>query len=285
MPTALLAITFINGVELGLLYALIAVGFSLIYGAGRILFCGHGEIYMIAALSAFLLIERVDLPFFPTMFIVMMGTGALGLLLERFMFRRFYGRPLVVFMLSLGLAMLIANLSLYIFGGDIRGITTPFPGYVAAMGIRLPIDKLVVIGIAIAMIVGLNWFLNNVKAGQTIRAVAQDPDAAALQGIDKNRSMQLVFFLGLALAGGAAVLVAPLYYVDVFLGTPALLNTFIVVILGGIGSFPGAVAGGLFLGILQSFTGVFIGGLTTLVSFIVVIIFLVVRPRGFFGRE
>lgn len=285
MPPALVAMTLVNGVELGLLYALIAVGFSLIYGAGKVLFCAHGEIYMLGALGSFIMIERLGLPFFLTLFLIMIGTGAVGLLLERVMFRRFYGNDLVIFMLSLGLAMFIANVTLQLFGGATKGVQTPFPGSIDVMNASLPVDKLVVIAISVAIILALNWFLNNVKVGQAIRAVAQDPVAATLQGIDKNRSMQVVFFLGLAVAGGAGVLVAPLYYVDVFMGTPALLSTFIVVILGGIGSFTGAIVGGLFLGLLLSFAGILIGGLTSLLSFVVVIIFLVVRPRGFLGRE
>lgn len=283
MQGSMLALSVVVAVEIGLIYALIAIGFSLIYGVGRVLFCAHGEVYMVGALGAFILIQKVGMPFFETFVIIVLGCGLFGLALERLVFRRLRDE-LTVYIWTLGLAMVMANLCLLIVSGRVRGIPPQFPGQITVSGMSLPIDRLILIGISAAIIVALNWFLNNVRAGQAIRAVAQNPEAAVLQGINKNRSMQLVFFVALCLAGAAGVLIAPIYYVDVFMGTPALLTTFLVVILGGLGSIPGAILAGLFLGFLQTFGGIFIGGLTTLVAFISVIIVLVVRPRGFLGR-
>lgn len=284
-PLGLLATSIINGLEEGLLYALVAVGFSLIYSVGRMLFMTHAQIYMLGSLGALILIERIGIPFFPALFLIMLGTGLLGLLFERVLIRPFHDNELAVFILSLAGGIIIANVCLYVFGGQHYGVRTPFPGKIALWGTSFPIDRIAIGSIALAIVLFLNFFLNRVKAGQAIRAVAQDPEAAALQGIDKNRSMQIVLFLSLATAGGAGVLIAPLYWVDVLVGTPALMNTFIVVILGGMGSFVGAIVGGLFLGLIHSVGGIFIGGLTSLLSFVIVIIFLVVRPQGFFGRE
>lgn len=284
-PTDLLLTALVNGVATGFLYALVAVGFSLIFGVGRIFFFAHGEIYMLGGLGALIGIERMGLPFFPVLFGAMLCIGLLGLIFEKFLIRRFHGKVFVITILTLAIAMLIRNLSLRFVGGLKYGVHTPFPGVIDIGGVTIARDSLAIIGIALAAILFLHFFLHRAKLGQAMRAVAQDPEVAALQGIDRNRTMQVVLFISLAIAGGAGVLIAPIHYVGVFSGTPALMNTFAVVILGGIGSFPGAIAGGLLLGILHGFGGIFIGGLTSLAAFVIIMIFLVVRPQGFFGRE
>ncbi len=285
MQVAQVAIVIINGLELGLLYALIALGFSLIYGVGRIMFCTHGEIYMLGALAAWFLIENVGLPFGLVLLLVLLGSGVVGLIFDRFL-RPLYTNTFAVFVITLSLATVISSTSLELFGGQSLGVKEPLTGFVSLMGISLPIMKLVVALISALLIVALHFFFSRVKAGQAIRAMAQNPEGAALQGIDKNRTVSLTFFLALATAGIAGVLMLPIYFVDASMGGSALLTTFIVVILGGIGSFPGAIAGGLFVGMLRSVGGLFMSGqITYLISFVVVVVFLVVRPRGFFGHE
>ncbi len=277
--------TFINGLELGLIYALMAIGFSLIYGTAKIIFCTHGEIYMIGGMAAYFLVSQEGLPYFPALIFIMLSLGIFGLVIDRVLFRRLYGNDLSIFMASIGLAIVLSSVFLLIFGGQSRGIGSPFHGAIKVMGIHFSVNKLIVALISIGIILILHFFFHKVKAGQAVRAYAQDPEAAALQGISANRTVPLTFFVSLSVAGGAGVLVAPVYFADVFMGTPSLLNTFIVVILGGIGSFPGAIAGGLFLGILHSFGSLFIGELSFLLSFIIIIIFLIIRPQGFFGHE
>ena len=285
MSLGLVAITMVNGLTAGMLYALMAAGFSLIYGAAGVLFCAHGEIYMLGAIGGLVLIERAGIPFFPGLIIIMLSLGLLGLVFERSIVRRFLGNDFVVFLTTLAAAILIANISLILIGGLEYGVQTPFPGTIGLAGANIPKDKVMVSIISLAAILSLHFFLSKAKLGQAIRAVAQDPEAAALMGINRNRIMQIVLFISLAIAGMAGALVAPLYHANVFLGTPALLITFIVVILGGIGSFLGAVAGGILLGFIYSFAGIFIGEFNYLLSFVILIIFLLVRPRGFFGRE
>jgi branched-chain amino acid transport system permease protein len=277
--------TLINGLELGLIYALVALGFSLIYGTAKIIFACHGEIYMVGAMASYFLITQEQIPYFLALILVMLGAGTFGLIIDKLLFRRLYGNDLAVFLSSIGLAMVISSVLLLIAGGQSRGVSPPFRGAINLMGISLSVNKLLIALISVALITALHFLFHKVKAGQSIRAYAQNPDAAALLGIGANRTIPLTFFVSLSLAGGAGVLVTPIYFADVFMGTPALLNTFIVVILGGIGSFPGAIVGGLFLGILHSFGSVFIGELSFLVSFIIIIIFLILRPQGFFGHE
>jgi len=285
MSGTILAQILINGVELGLLYALIALGFSLIYGVGRIIFCAHGEIYMIGGVLTYFLIMKLHLPFVVAFIALPLAISIFAFLIERFLFRHFYGNDFAVFIVSLALGVIIANSFLRIFGGTWVGVRSPIEGNLDLFGMSLPMDKIVVALVSIALILGLHFFFSRVKLGQAVRAVAQDPEAATLQGISVNGILAVTFSLSLALAGAAGVLMAPLYSVNAAMGSAALLNTFIVVILGGVGSFPGAIAGGLFLGMLHSLGALFIGQLTFLVAFVVIIIFLIVRPQGFFGRE
>lgn len=285
MTGTVLAQVLINGLEVGLLYALIAVGFSLIYGVGRIIFCAHGEIYMMGGILTYFLVMKQGIPFPLVLVFLPLVIGVFAIIIDRLLFRHFYGNDFAVFIVSLALGIVIANSFLQLFGGSWVGVRDQIPGDINILGVSLPLDKLVVALISIAIILALNFFFHRVKAGQAMRAVAQDPEAAALQGISMNRVLPLTFFLALGIAAVAGVLMAPLYSVNSGMGSAALLNTFIVVILGGVGSFPGAIAGGLFLGILHSLGGLFIGQLTFLVAFAVIIIFLVVRPQGFFGRK
>lgn len=284
MSGVAIAQVIINGLELGLIYALIALGFSLIYGVGRIIFCTHGEIYALGAMASYLLVMTLDLPFVAALVLIALSTGLFGVLIERFLFRNLYGNIFNIFIVSLALAMIISNLLSETLGAQAVGVKGLFPGNISPMGVTLSVDKLVVALTSIVLILALDFFLRWAKMGQAIRAVAQNPEAASLQGIDTRKMLSLTFFLSLALAGTAGVLVAPIYFVNAPMGSSALLNTFIVVILGGLGSFPGAIAGGLFVGILQTAGGLFVGQYTFLFSFVVVIIFLIVRPQGFFGR-
>ena len=275
----------VNGLELGLIYALVAIGFSLIYGTAKIIFCAHGEVYMVGAMASYYLISHQGMPFFLVLVLVMLGTGTFGLIVDRVLIRRLYGQDLNIFLVSLGLAIIIASTFLLIFGASAKGLKPPFPGLINVIGINLSVNKLMVALISIVLILALHFFFHRVKKGQSIRAYAQDPEAAALQGISINRTVPITFFISLTFAGGAGVLVAPIYFADVFMGTPALLNTFIVVILGGIGSFPGAIVGGLFLGLLTCVGSIFIGELSFILSFLIIIIFLIIKPQGFFGHE
>jgi len=284
MSPVLVGQVLINGLQMGLFYALLAVGFSLIYGVGRIIFCGHGEIYMMGAVLNYFLVMRLGLPYPLAIIIVSLAVGVFGLILDRGLFRRFLGDDFGIFIVSLGLAIIIQQVFLELFGGHPMGISTQIRGTVKLLGMTLSRERLVTSLISVAIIVALHFFFHRVKAGQAMRAVAQDPEAAALYGINKSAILSLTFFLSLALAAAAAGLIAPIFSVSTAMGSRALLNTFIVVTLGGLGSFPGAILGGLLIGILHAVGGLFIGEITYLTAFVIIIVFLVVRPRGFFGH-
>ena len=146
-------------------------------------------------------------------------------------------------------------------------------------------DKVVIIAASLIILTGLHLFFKRTRTGRAIRAVSQELDAARLMGVEVNFIKALTFFMALAVAGGAGALVTPLYYADVFMGPPVLMTTLIVVVLGGLGSFPGAIIGGILIGLIESFGYTFIGGVTTVVMFLAVIILLIFKPQGLLGRE
>jgi branched-chain amino acid transport system permease protein len=274
----------IIGVVSGLIYALVAVGFSLIFGVAKVMFFAHGEIYMLGAVAGFFLIQKSGVPYPLAIIIVMIGTGILGLLIESFL-RPLRGQDLATMLVTIALGLFISNCAMHIFGPTPLTVPTQVRGMVNLLGTALSLQRVIIVLASLTIVLALHFFIQRAKAGQAIRAVAQDRDAAQLQGVDINRSAATVFFIACGVAGAAAVIIAPLYYVDVFLGTPTLMRTFIVVIIGGLGSFPGAIAGGLFLGLIESFGYSLVGGLSQLIGFAVVVVMLIVRPQGLFGRE
>jgi len=274
----------INGVVAGSIYAVVAVGFSLIFGVAKVMFFTHGEIYMLGAVAGFFFLQKLGVPYPLAIIIVMIGIGLLGLLVERFL-RPLRGQDLAILLVTIALGMFIANSAMHIFGHTPIAVPTQVSGTISIFGTTISLERVVIVLAAAAIVLALHFFIQRAKAGQAIRAVAQDREAAQLQGIDINRSAAIVFFIACGTTGAAGVLIAPLYYVDVFLGTSALMRTFIVVIIGGLGSFPGAIAGGLFLGFIESFGYALVGGLSHLISFAVVIVLLIVRPQGLLGRE
>ena len=267
-----------------MIYALIAAGFTLIFGVAKIMFFAHGEIYMLAAVGSYFLVQRLGVPYPLTVVIVAIGTGILGLLGER-LIRPLRGQDLPVILATVALGMIIANGAIHAFGTMPFSVPRQVGGTISLFGVTITLERMVIFLAAAAVLIGLQVFIKWTKPGQAIRALAQDRDAAQLQGVDVNRSAATVFFIAGSAAGIAAVLIAPLYYVDVFLGTTALMRTIIIVIIGGLGSFPGAILGGLFVGLIDSFGYGLLGGLTQLVSFALVVVLLIARPRGLLGRE
>lgn len=275
----------VNGLVSGLIYALTAAGFSLLYGNAGILFFAIGDAYMLGAILFYSLIVQAGLPYLAAMLVVLAALGLFGVALEMFIFRHMRGDDLTFAFASLAVGLLIAGVALELFGEQGRGLPSPFPGRFRLLGVMLTWDKVVIMATSLVILIGLHFFFLRAKIGRAIRAVSQDIESAQLMGIDVNRVKAITFFLALAVAGGAGALVTPLYYADVFMGPPVLMTTLIVVVLGGLGSYPGAILGGLLIGLIESFGYTFLGGVTTILMFLVVIGLLILRPQGLLGRE
>jgi branched-chain amino acid transport system permease protein len=275
----------VNGLVSGLIYALTAAGFSLLYGNAGILFFAIGDAYMLGAIVFYYLIAILGVPYIVALLVVLLLLGIFGIILETIIFRHLRGNDLTMAFASLAVGLLIAGVALEVFGEQGKGLPSPFPGRFKIIGIMLTWDKVVIVAASLVLLSSLHLFFKHTKTGRAIRAVSQDFEAAKLMGVEVNFIKALTFFMALAIAGGAGALVTPLYYADVFMGPPVLMTTLIVVVLGGLGSFPGAILGGILIGLIESFGFTFIGGVTTIIMFLSVIGLLIFKPQGLLGRE
>ena len=278
-----------NGVMLGLNYALIALGLSLIFGIMGIVNFAHGEMYMLGGYVAYYLVGRFGLNFFVTIIAAVIMVGLLGVFLEKFLFRPLTTRPreaLTSFIAAVGLAWVLQMLAVICFGDLDRSVPSAFKGILRMGGVVITKERLATIIIGIALIVLLNLFLLRTRIGGAIRAVAQDKEAAALQGVQVGRISALSFGIGCALASAAGALMAPIFSINPFLGGEVILKAFLVVILGGMGSIPGAMLGGLVLGFTESFGSLFFTVPTvSVITFTLIIIILILRPQGLLGHD
>jgi branched-chain amino acid transport system permease protein len=275
----------LNGVMLGLFYVLIALGLSLIFGIMRIVNFAHGEMYMLGGYVAYYLFGIFGLNYFVAMIVV----GGLGALLEKIIFRPLTARPqmeLTSLIAALGLAWVFQMLAVICFGELDKKVPSAFKGIINLSGVVISKERLAAIIIGTVLISLLNLFLLRTKAGNAIRAVAQDKEAAALQGVNVNRISALSFSIGCGIAASAGVLMAPIFIINPSVGGDVILKAFLVVILGGMGSIPGAMLGGLLLGFIESFGCLFFSVPTmNVITFILILITLIVRPQGLLGRE
>jgi branched-chain amino acid transport system permease protein len=187
---------------------------------------------------------------------------------------------------SIGLMQILEQSALIGFGTSEKIVPTPFAGVMRIMGTVFPTQRLVVMLIACGLTVGLVWWIRRTRAGLALRAVAQDKETSTLYGIGFKRYGALCFAVGCGLAGAAGALVAPLFYVNADMGNAPLLKTFVIIILGGLGSVPGTILGGLLLGLIDSFVAtMFDSVIAAMVGFAIIIVVLIFKPTGFLGHE
>lgn len=283
--TTFLIQVIVNGFTIGLLYVLIALGFTLIYSISRIFNFAHGELYMLGAFATYYFFEKFHFVYFSTIIISVLAVFLLGLIIERCFFRPLRGQMYASFMVSLGLNLIIANAALVLFGERMKGVSTVFPGLVNVFGAVISKERLVIILSCALVAVLLQLLVKKTRTGLALRSVAQDPEVASLHGISINRINALSFGIASAIAGAAGAIVLPAKYVDPFIGGDAMFKAIIVVILGGVGSIPGAVVGGIFLGFVESIGLSFFGNIANIFGWAILIVVLLFRPQGFLGRE
>lgn len=279
------ATLFVYGISMGMAYVMISCGFTLIYSIMNILNFVHGEFFMLGAFTAFYLIQLAGMNYLITIVIAMLVVGLLGVLVEWFFFRPLRGQHDPNVIVAIALMMVMSSAAFLIFGGESRGVRSLFPGVVRVFAISISFERLIIIVIAMALMVALFFFLQRTKIGKALRAASQNPTAASLQGINVDRMVSLGFGLSCALAGAAGVLMVPLFYTNPFIGGYWVFKALLVVIIGGLGSIPGAVVGGLVLGLVESFTSAALGGVSEAIGFAIVIVILLLRPRGLLGRR
>ncbi len=293
----------VDALTLGSVYALIALGYTLIYGVLKLLNFAHGDVFMVGSFIGFGVLQLLggtDNPVVPVWallviitFAAMAGCATLGVVIERFAYRPLRDAPRIAPLISaLGVSFFLANSMQLLFGADPRNYNTfdLSNGALYLRGIdignvRVPLLRIITIVAAFVLMV-LLWFLvNRTRTGKAMRATSFDREAAAMMGIDIDRVIVFTFVLGSALAGAAGVLFAVRVPTTVSIGFVAGLKGFTAAVIGGIGSIPGAMAGGLILGFAESYTQGYVSTKwSDLVVFSILIAFMIFRPQGLLGR-
>ena len=288
MEWSLLAQGGLNGVMLGINYALIALGLTLIFGILGIVNFTHGEMYMLGGYVAYYFFGQFGFNFFATLLLSAVLIGILGIILEKLIFRPLTTKPkleLTSLIAAVGLAWVFQMIAVIAFGDLDKHVPSAFKGIIRVSGVVITVERLSTILIGVALMALLNLFLIKTKTGMSIRAVAQDKQAAALQGVSVDRVTALTFGIGCGLAAASGALMAPIFGVSPNMGSEVILKAFLVVILGGMGSIPGAMLGGLLLGFVESFGCLFFGVPTVMVmTFSIIILILILKPQGLLGH-
>jgi branched-chain amino acid transport system permease protein len=276
----------VNGFVAGWLYVLLALGLTLVLSIMGIVQFAHGEIYMLGAYGAYYFCVAAGLNFFLALFISAFLVGLLGIILERFLFRPFRGQVERAIIIALALILILQTAAVIGFGGTDIAIPSPFPGVLTIWGFIIARQRLVSISFGIALVIALIVFIRRTKIGQAMVAISQDREVAALQGINIDRISATGMFLGCALAAVAGSLVGSIMSVDPFMGSFALMKGIAVIVLGGMGSIPGAIVGGLILGFIDGFVPPLLSvAMADIIGFAFIILILLLRPQGIFGHE
>lgn len=254
--------SFINGLALGWIYILIAMGLSLVFGTMRILQFAHGEVYMLGAYAVYDFVVLHGLPFLVAMPLCMATGLVLGLILERFFFRPLGGEFLPTIMIALGLMIVLQAIVTVGFGVTPKSIPSFAPHAVEVLGLRLGSDRLIAVAVSIALILLLYFFLKRTKLGLALTAAAQHREASLLMGINPTHMSLTAMAVGSAMASVAGGLMGSIFPLNPVMGGTALMKGLIIIILGGMGSLPGVVVGGLILGFIDGVAPVVSGPAT-----------------------
>jgi len=283
--TFLLGQALTNGLIIGLLYLLMAIGFTLVFGVMRVVNFAHGEFYMLGAFSAYVCVTRLQLPFLAAVLATFVLTLLAGWLIEVVVMKGFRGDELNGMIATIGLAMVLQNGALMVFGPDPQSMPPVAEGVASLGPVMLPMSRLYVVAFSLVVLVMLYAFLMHSKGGRALRAVVQDIEIANAQGIRSQLMYPLGFGIGVALAAVAGALMAPVFSVSPSIGATPLLKAFIVVILGGLGSIPGAALAALLLGVFESVANTFMSSsFSDMLLFGCVILMLIFRPSGLLGK-
>lgn len=281
----ILSQVFINGLSLSSIYILVALGFTLLFGIMRVVNFAHGAFAMLGGYALYYLYGIYGLPYPVAVVGGALLVALLALVLERLVFRWFYHKMFQSMIALLGLNMALVYAAVLIWDVNERSLPAVTDTMLDVHGVLLPMDRLIIMGIAV-VVLGLFWFfVTHTRQGLAMRAAALDSDIAATQGINTRFIYMLAFFIAIFMTALAGGLYAQTYALSPFMGDRPLMVAFIVVILGGMGSVSGAALGGVLLGFAESFLSTFYGAsVSSFVSFGVVVALLIFRPWGLLGK-
>jgi branched-chain amino acid transport system permease protein len=280
----------VNGVSLGSIYALIALGYTMVYGIVKLINFAHGDVFMVGAFIGFYSITILDLGFFPSLLISMAVCAVLGVLIERIAYKPLRNATRIAALITaIGVSLLIEYGVIYVRGAQPEA----YPGDLIPatsldfLGVKVSSQSLLILGTSVVLMILLQFIVHKTKIGKAMRAVSHDMDAARLMGINVNNTISATFAIGSALAGAAGVAFG-MYYtkIEPLMGIIPGLKAFVAAVLGGIGIIPGAMVGGLLLGVIESLVSA--AGFSLWrdgVAFVVLILILIFRPAGLFGKN
>ena len=280
----------INGVSLGSIYALIALGYTMVYGIIKLINFAHGDIYMVGAYIGFFAVAQAGLGIFPALVISMVLTGLIGCLVERIAYKPLRHAPRISLLITaIGVSVFLEYASMLFVSPTPRTFPEIFDSGVAFHIGEFIVNgqQLLIFAITFVLTVLLTYIVQKTKIGKAMRAVSFDTETAQLMGIDADRVIGATFGIGSALAAAGGVLVGVYYNsIDPLMGIMPGLKAFVAAVLGGIGSLPGAVVGGLILGVIEAFVSGFLSStFRDAAAFAILILVLLFRPSGIFGRD
>lgn len=279
----------VNGISVGSIYALIALGYTMVYGIIKLINFAHGDVFMLGAFIGFFAIARWDLGFFPALIIAMVICSIIGVIIERVAYKRLRNATRIAALITaIGVSLLIEYTVIFFRGASPEA----YPGVlskssISIFGTNISYQAILILSVTIVLMLLLHFIVHKTKIGKAMRAVSHDADAARLMGINVDNTISATFAIGSALAGAAGV-VFGLYYtkIDPLMGVLPGLKAFIAAVLGGIGSIPGAMVGGLVLGIVETIvSGLGFSLWRDAAAFVILILILILKPSGIFGKN
>ena len=279
----------INGLALGSVYALLALGYTMVYGIIQLINFAHGEIYMIGAFAGFYSASTLKLPLIPTLLVAMVVSALAGIIIEKIAYKPLRNSPRIALLITaIGVSLFLQNAMRLLVGSNPK----PFPdlinaGSINIGSIQIEVKTILMFGVSGLLVILLQFIVYKTKVGKAMRASSQDMEAASLMGINVDNTISLTFAIGSALAGIAGVLVAISYpSITPYMGAMPGLKAFVAAVLGGIGSIPGALVGGIAIGLLETFSKAYIStNFSDAIVFAILIIILLIKPSGLLGKK
>ena len=279
----------INGISLGSIYALIALGYTMIYGIIQLINFAHGDIYMVGAYIGFFSITYFGLPFLPSIIIAMAGAAVTGIIIERIAYKPMRRAPRIAILITaIGVSFFLEYAMMLLVTPQPRTFPAVMAATVYHIGdVVINNQQILILAVTILLMLALTYIVNKTKAGKAMRACAFDADAARLMGINVDRTISFTFALGSALAAAGGVLVGVYYNsIDPLMGMMPGIKAFVAAVLGGIGIIPGAMVGGIILGVVEALVSGFLSStFRDAASFAILILILLFKPTGLFGKN
>ncbi len=279
----------VNGISLGSIYALIALGYTMVYGIIKLINFAHGDVFMIGAFIGFLAIARWDMGFIPALLLAMIVCAILGVLIERIAYKRLRNATRIAALITaIGVSLLIEYTTIFFRGAQPEA----YPDVVSnksfnLLGAQISMQSIMILSVSIILMIILQFIVHKTKIGKAMRAVSYDVEAARLMGINVDNTISVTFAIGSALAGAAGVIFGVYYTkIDPLMGIIPGVKAFVAAVLGGIGIIPGAMTGGMVLGVVETIVSALGFSLwRDAAAFVILILILIFRPAGIFGKN